>query len=170
MMQNDADSLNPLVEGSIPSRPTSFMRLPAIAITNSHVPVLLMLYNLARVRLTTTSGKVASLSDARLASATKEINQISADIVDANSSDPMGAARSRLRLHPSTALRQEARPRGFSWLRRSPASIGAASSMYSQEVRKNPRSQRNCSRLDIAHQIFAYSPAASHHRCRVTRD
>jgi hypothetical protein len=146
------------------------MRLPAIAITNSHVPVLLMLYNSARVRLTTTSGKVASLSDARLASATKEINQISADIVDANSSDPMGAARSRLRLHPSTALRQEARPRGFSWLRRSPASIGAASSMYSQEVRKNPRSQRNCSRLDIAHQIFAYSPAASHHRCRVTRD
>jgi hypothetical protein len=54
--------------------------------------LLLMLYNSARVRLTTTSGKVASLSDARLASATKEINQISADIVDANSSDPMGAA------------------------------------------------------------------------------
>jgi hypothetical protein len=54
--------------------------------------LLLMLYNSARVRLTTTSGKVASLSDARLASATKEINQISADIVDANSSDPVGTA------------------------------------------------------------------------------
>src|SRR2546429_2913260 len=54
--------------------------------------LLLMLYNSARVRLTTTSGKVASLSDARLESATKEINQISADIVDANSSDPVGTA------------------------------------------------------------------------------
>jgi regulatory LuxR family protein len=52
----------------------------------------LMLYNSARIRLTTTSGKVASLSDAWLASATKEINQISADIVDANSSDAIGAA------------------------------------------------------------------------------
>ena len=50
--------------------------------------LLLMLYNSARVRLTTKSAKVASLSDARLASATKEINQISDDIVDANRSDP----------------------------------------------------------------------------------
>jgi hypothetical protein len=58
----------------------------------SYIPgksTLLVLFNAARVRLMANSENVGSLPDARIASATEEINRISDDIRDATAGTPV---------------------------------------------------------------------------------